>query len=319
MLGLVSLFHVVLMMSQRLESPFFSVIIATYDRAGFLQRALASLCDQTFSDLEVIVVDDASSDATGDVVRSAAQTLSLISLRNEANLERSRSRNRGANHASGRYLLFLDDDDRYEPDHLDRIHRAIVDAESEPDILYTDLTKLEESTGEREHHRFPTVHPGDDPIRVLYGRGRAIPTPALIIDRALFAASEGFDPELRIAEDIELLMRLLLVSSKVLHLPITSLVQVKHDENSNRTRRWDFGEELRISLGTIIRNGEVARRVDLSTHRDFLAYAFLKSAEHHQAAGRRSKAMASAIRAIVNGTPRVRRCLYLISWGLRLR
>lgn len=96
--------------------PFFSIIIPTYNRAQRLMEALQSVFSQVFMDFEIIVVDDGSTDQT----ESMLEAISDARLRyfKKENEERSIARNFGIQQAQGKYINFLDSDDRFYPHHL---------------------------------------------------------------------------------------------------------------------------------------------------------------------------------------------------------
>src|SRR5688500_5293442 len=100
--------------------PFFSVIICTYNRAAVLPRAIQSVLDQTFTDFELVVVDDGSTDATEVVVRAVADHRVRYVRRDNGGL--SAARNSGVANATGRFVIFLDDDDQGLPDWLKLLH-----------------------------------------------------------------------------------------------------------------------------------------------------------------------------------------------------
>lgn len=96
-----------------------SVIIPAFNVAGCLDRAMDSLLAQTMADFEIIVVDDASSDTTADLVRRrAAEDSRIRLLRNPTNSGPSVARNRGIAAARAEWIAILDADDAYEPDRL---------------------------------------------------------------------------------------------------------------------------------------------------------------------------------------------------------
>jgi glycosyltransferase involved in cell wall biosynthesis len=88
-----------------------SVIITCYNQGRFLEEAIGSVCSQTYDPLEIIVIDDGSTDNTAEV---AAQ-YSMIRYVNQRNLGLSAARNRGIRESKGAYLVFLDADDRLLP------------------------------------------------------------------------------------------------------------------------------------------------------------------------------------------------------------
>ncbi len=111
--------------------PLFSVIIPTYNRATLLQEALTSVFAQKFCDFEVIVVDDGSTDETEAVVLSSQLPVQFF---RQANSGPGAARNLGIRRASGRYITFLDSDDKWFPWTLKLFQQAIV-SEKEPAFL----------------------------------------------------------------------------------------------------------------------------------------------------------------------------------------
>ena len=91
--------------------PFFSVVIPTYNRAHLIKETIESVQKQTFSDWELIIVDDGSTDDTKSVVKSVDDK--RIQYVFQENAERSVARNNGFRHAKGQYICFLDSDDYY--------------------------------------------------------------------------------------------------------------------------------------------------------------------------------------------------------------
>lgn len=112
------------------ESPYFSVIIPTYNRSGVLGRTIDSVVAQTFGDWELIVVDDGSTDDTASLVKSFAD--SRIRYRYQENAERGAARNTGIDMAGGEWICFLDSDDCFLPDHLQGFSDEISRVEKGP-------------------------------------------------------------------------------------------------------------------------------------------------------------------------------------------
>lgn len=98
-------------------SPFFSIIIPTYNRGGFLRTTLDMALDQTIDSFEVIVVDDGSTDNTRQIIESYQD--SRVRYVYQENRERAAARNLGANVATGIYVTFCDSDDQLYPHYLE--------------------------------------------------------------------------------------------------------------------------------------------------------------------------------------------------------
>ncbi len=99
-----------------MSNPFLSVIVPTYNIADYIQRCIDSITNQTFKDLEIIIVDDGSTDATGTLCDELAVNDSRIRVFHKENGGSSSARNLGIDNARGSYLAFVDSDDYIEPD-----------------------------------------------------------------------------------------------------------------------------------------------------------------------------------------------------------
>jgi glycosyltransferase involved in cell wall biosynthesis len=99
--------------------PFFSIIIATYNRAQLLKRALNSLISQTEEDWEAIIIDDGSTDNTSSVVMPYLKADIKIKYLKRSHHGEAISKNAGISAAQGRFISILDSDDEYYPVHLE--------------------------------------------------------------------------------------------------------------------------------------------------------------------------------------------------------
>jgi glycosyltransferase involved in cell wall biosynthesis len=106
------------MPSSDTSDPTVSVIVPAYNSAPFIEATLRSALDQTFRDLELIVVDDGSTDSTSDLVRRVAATDERVVLIQQENRGLAAARNRGIGIARGRLIAFLDNDDLWLPEKL---------------------------------------------------------------------------------------------------------------------------------------------------------------------------------------------------------
>ena len=112
------------------REPTVTAVITTYNRADMVGRAIQSVLDQTHKDFELIVVDDCSTDNTGEIVR-AFQDTRIRYIRHERNRRLSASRNTGMKAAQGKYIAFLDDDDEWLPIKIEKqLQLALNDSET---------------------------------------------------------------------------------------------------------------------------------------------------------------------------------------------
>ncbi|MFC7309808.1 CDP-glycerol glycerophosphotransferase family protein [Streptomyces monticola] len=147
--------------------PRFSVIVPAYKVQAYLHESLQSVLRQSFTDLELIAVDDCSPDASGDIIDELAATDARIKpVHLKENVGLGRARNAGMEHATGDYLLFLDSDDTLTPGALQAIADRLKETGS-PDVLVHDYARTY-WTGEtvRNQHSAQLTEEGEAPFQL---------------------------------------------------------------------------------------------------------------------------------------------------------
>jgi glycosyltransferase involved in cell wall biosynthesis len=122
-------------MSQTIKKPLVSVIISTYNRPQFLQRAVDSVLNQTFKEFEIIVIDDNSDQLPNLVLEKGENRVVPIRMPFHTGFW-IRPRNVGIMIARSQYLCFLDDDNVYLPNHIELLYSNIKDDQF--DMVYSD-------------------------------------------------------------------------------------------------------------------------------------------------------------------------------------
>jgi glycosyltransferase involved in cell wall biosynthesis len=126
--------------------PKVSVIIPTHNRSELLRVAIQSVLNQTFEDFEIVVVDDASKDDTEDVAKGIGDNR-IVYIRHETNRGEGGTRNTGVKNSKGEYIAWLDDDDEWLPEKLQR-QVAILDySPKEVGGVYTGWIIIDGNTG----------------------------------------------------------------------------------------------------------------------------------------------------------------------------
>lgn len=185
--------------------PLVSVLLSVHNDARFLAAAVESVLRQTVDDLELIVVDDASTDETPAVL-SAVQDSRLRVLRNERQLGLAASLNRGLDEAQGRYVARLDADDVALPQRLES-QLARITATPSVVAVGTGILDLDETGRVGALHRNPA---GTQGVRWLTLFGSPFFHPTVLVDRELLERHGlGYDPAYLESEDYELWSRLL--------------------------------------------------------------------------------------------------------------
>ena len=106
--------------------PLISVIVPIYNMEPFLRRCVTSIINQTFEDLEIILVNDGSTDTSGDIIWEIAAEDSRVKVISQTNQGVSAARNEGLKAAKGKYIGFVDADDYIKPDMYENLLNALV-------------------------------------------------------------------------------------------------------------------------------------------------------------------------------------------------
>lgn len=178
--------------------PEVAVIMPTYNRAGLVCRAIESVLAQTYNNYELIVVDDCSTDNTGEVVKSFDDDR-IKYIRHEINKGVSAARNTGIKTVAAKYLAFLDDDDEFFPSYLEKLVRAISDTTEQVGVVYSDLLVGDKRT---TTNREGNVHKAVMRLQFNCQLG------CFLIKRPCLETVGLFDEDLMFAEDVDLVIRL---------------------------------------------------------------------------------------------------------------
>ncbi len=139
-----------------MDSPLVSVVIPCYNMEPYLAQTLESVINQTYKNLEVIVVDDGSKDKTADVAREFEKRDPRVKLLVQANKGASAARNNGLDHAKGKYIALTDGDDWWD---LTKIEKHVAHLEKNPDVGCSySATQFVTLGGKLLHCRFPKTH-----------------------------------------------------------------------------------------------------------------------------------------------------------------
>jgi glycosyltransferase involved in cell wall biosynthesis len=185
-----------------------SIIIPAYKQAQFLAQAIESSLGQTWSDLEVLVIDDGSPDQTPTIAQRYLAHPSFKYIRQE-NAGLPRSRNRGITESTGDYLCFLDSDDYFGPTKVAR-QAALLDADPALGFVYCDVSNVDEN-GVLLAEQSPIA----DVPRELSGNifaslivGGYFPPHSVMVRRSVLEQVGPFDPSLGGHADYELWLRI---------------------------------------------------------------------------------------------------------------
>ncbi|MDZ8117329.1 glycosyltransferase family 2 protein [Pontiella agarivorans] len=188
------------------KNPLVSIIVPVHNRPSELERAIKSILNQTFSDFEIIVVDDCSTDSTPGVIQTLEDLDDRVSgYRNEKNGGGAYTRNEGARRARGELLAFLDSDDEWVPEKLERQIAYMKNCDGHA-VLASYYLVVE--TNGRVHKRGPGIIPtGHIRESLLKGVCNAV-TSVVLIKKEHFDRVGGFSGDLQSMQDYDLWIKL---------------------------------------------------------------------------------------------------------------
>lgn len=216
------------------DFPIVTVVVANFNCAKFIESALTSALRQSLKDIEVIVVDDASTDdSVAHVARMALGDQRLTFLTSATNQGPSVARNRCIEAARGRWIAVMDSDDMMHPDRLAQLVEAAE--RDEADIVVDDLLIFDDTGNHPTSRCLRTTAPfwvnAPDYARsnVLYGKHPPLGyLKPLIRTDFLRTANIGYDPRLRFAEDYDFILRLLVSGARMRVYPDQTYSYRKH-------------------------------------------------------------------------------------------
>jgi len=185
-------------------NPLVSVVIPTHNREEGLPEAVHSVLDQTVDDLEIIVVDDYSATPARDVLEEIDDDR-LTVLRHEQNRNGAAARNTGIDHATGEYITFLDDDDTWKPEKLERQLTAIEQSPADVKACYTYLDYILDG----EHEIVGDPYEGDIRTDLLLRQVNGGFGSSLLVEADVVERVGGFDERFDRHQDWEFLMAVL--------------------------------------------------------------------------------------------------------------
>lgn len=201
--------------------PFFTVIVPTYNRSKTVVEAIDSVLDQTFDDYELIVVDDGSTDQTAEILsqRYADSQINYVYQRNRG---KAGVRNTGIKLALGEYLAFLDSDDKWKPEKLER-QAAFIREHEDVDIVYGPVEVIDEANQPLDaetrwfREKFQNQHRRGETYENL-SHDWVLFTSNFVIRRSLLEKVGMYDESISHLEDVDLYLRLALMGHSFYYL-----------------------------------------------------------------------------------------------------
>jgi len=233
-----------------------SVILPTYNRAHMITEAIDSVLSQTFEDFELIVVDNYSTDNTESVVKSYRDNrIRYFKHRNHGLV--SVSRNYGIEKSSGEYIAFLDDDDLWLPEKLEK-QLKILDSNKELGLVYSDYYFIESNGNLIGETCFRSLKPFRGNVFNELMVGNFIPQLTVLVRREVLDMVGGFNLRYKIAQDYDLWLRI--AEQYPLDFTEEPLAKYRtHGGNISRNQELAVGEQIQLVEYWLVKKGDLKR------------------------------------------------------------
>lgn len=230
--------------------PRVSAIIPCYNREDFIAETVRSVLEQSYREIELIVVDDGSTDGSRAVLEGFGERLTLLEHPGRENRGQSAAINLGLRHATGRYVAILDSDDLWMPH---KIEQQVAFLEAHPNIglVYGNGTAIDEKGRQLYVIYGPGHEERNEPARVLMDCYFLVPNNSLV-RREVFDRVGGFDESLRAAQDHDMAIRIA-EATRIAYVDERWFSYRRHAESISRRRaglRWRNGFRIVAKAAT---------------------------------------------------------------------
>ena len=216
----------------------FSVIIPYYNKTKYIERCIDSIVNQTFKDFEIIIVDDGSTDNGCELIK--AKYGNSITIISQINQGVSAARNNGISVAKHNYIAFLDADDCWHKQFLEKV-KAVIDAEKGIKIIGTHYSRnkafLTSDSGALEYFKFGNYF--KSALRNTY-----FSSSSTIVTADFFLKHNGFNTNFKKGEDVDLWIRAVHSGGNAFYIKNTLVYYSDEDENQATNSKGNFQNTL---------------------------------------------------------------------------
>lgn len=198
-----------------MEKEMISVIIPVYNMEKYLSRCIESILNQTYKNLEAIFINDGSTDSSLKILKEYRKKDNRIKIIDKKNEGTGAARNDGIKESEGKYITFLDSDDWYEQNFIEKLYKNLEENDSDvaicnPKMVYDDIEK---NQGINTYY-FESLNLKKEPEKIL--RILAMPIScSKLYKKEVIINNNIFYPNYSFAEDVEFLYKLFLNIKKV--------------------------------------------------------------------------------------------------------
>jgi glycosyltransferase involved in cell wall biosynthesis len=250
-----------------MNKPLISVIMPCFNAEAFLESTIASVFQQTYSNIELIIVDDGSVDSSPALLIAAAKAYPTLTFLVQENSGPYVARNLALQHAKGDFIAFLDADDYWTSDCLEKLYLALIKANA--DLSYCGWQNVVENGEDGQLYVPPAYEDGD--LFAHFLKGCPWPIHAALTRKSIVNKLEGFSTRCFSAMDYDFWIRLSVITQNIVRVPVVLAFYRWHDHGQISSVKWrqvldawcvrkDFAEQ----------HAELIKKLDLSKRNELI-------------------------------------------------
>lgn len=216
------------------KKPLISIIVPVYNVEKYIRRCVDSLINQTYKNLEIILIDDGSPDNSGAICDEYAKLDNRVKVIHKENGGVSSARNVGLDSASGEYIGFMDSDDYITPDMYEVLYNNMVDNDAD---ISMGIYALENNKGEFISHYRYDVNEVFDKAQTIAEMLKQVKYTCSLCDKLFSAKLVGdirFDKDISHNEDLLFLYQLMKKSNKAVYISKPMYYYCNNEESASR-------------------------------------------------------------------------------------
>jgi len=206
-----------------MNAPLVSINLTTKNREHFLKECIKSISIQTYKNIELIIVDDGSTDNTAKVIDSFKEILKISYIRNDNSKGNASARNSALRVSNGKYIAFMDDDDFWNDEDKIKKQVDILENQKEIALVYTEIYMFNENANTKTHIRLTEPK---SLIKHFLVKNSLIYSPTVLIRKSIFDLVGDFDEKVKQGVDSSLYRKIIIKFSKnikLLNEPTTTI------------------------------------------------------------------------------------------------
>ena len=226
-----------------------TVIIPIYNAASFLDKCISSVLSQSYPDFELLLIDDGSTDNSGEICDHYAQKDSRVKVIHKDNEGVSSARNIGLDQAKGEWITFVDSDDWVHEDFLKKRYELAIAEDA--DVAYCDVELV--YNDHNEYCSTPEVDPDEDTQVNRWIISRSTYSPIFLVKKILLDKHRlRYLPNIRLCEDLNLILKVIMCADKMVHVKESLYYYNKRNPDSVMNNHLQYRGDLQIVYSDLI-------------------------------------------------------------------